>query len=274
MNPAMFAHAAVRENVRVLRERGVRILGPAQGDTACGEIGEGRMIEPDEIVESIAEVFAAPRTGRRVLVTLGPTQSSIDPVRYVTNHSSGLMGAALAWQAWRAGHEVVAVCGASEVDLPRATTRVNVQTAEEMKTAVEKYWPESQVFCGAAAVLDWEVASPASVKLKKDEGALEVEWKPSPDILKWVGEHKKPGQFVLGFAAETNDVAAYASRKLAAKNCDAIFANDVSRDGIGFGSLDNAGWWIDASGSTDEIPKTSKVDLAREIMRRIDGPTA
>lgn len=272
MNPAMFAHPAVQANVRTLESRGVRLLGPCSGVTSCGEEGLGRMIEPDAIVEQVAQSFYAKASGKRVLITLGPTRSALDPVRYITNRSSGLMGASLAWAAAARGHKVTAICGPTDAALPSDAHVIRVNTAEEMATAALSHWPSCNTFLSAAAVLDWDVKNPQPQKMKKQAGAPTIELKQNIDILASVAKQKRPEQFVLGFAAETERPIEHAQAKLRAKGCDAIFANDVSKPGQGFESDMNAGWWISTS-QTIEIAHGSKPQIAAEILRLIDAHT-
>lgn len=268
MNPAMYAHPAVQANVHLLEERGTRILGPCVGVTSCGEEGLGRMIEPDEIVEAVAQSFYAPSNGKRILLTLGPTRSNVDPVRYLTNRSSGLMGASIAWAAVQRGYQVTAICGPSECALPRGIEVVRVTTADEMADAALSRWTAHDAFVSAAAVLDWDVKEPRAQKLKKTAGAPSIELKPNLDILAAISKLKRRDQFVLGFAAETERPVEHALEKLEYKGCDAIFANDVSRADQGFESTMNSGWWITKARTVD-IARGTKQEVAREIVSRI-----
>lgn len=269
MNPAMYAHPAVQANIETLRARGTRLLGPTSGVTACGEEGLGRMLEPETIIEHIAETFYEKSNGRRAVITLGPTRSAIDPVRYLTNRSSGKMGAALAWAAARAGFSVTAICGPSEVPLPTNATIVRVETAREMFDAALEAWTKSHLFLAAAAVLDWDVANFSSRKLKKESGENpSLDFAKNPDILAEACRARRPGQFVVGFAAETDDALNSGLKKLSAKGCDAVFVNDVSKPEQGFEVDQNAGWWITKGEPKRplELEPSSKVALATKII--------
>lgn len=274
MNPTMYAHPAVQHNVRLLEERGVTLLGPAKGNTSCGEDGIGRMLEPSEIVEQVAAAFYAPPNNRHLVITLGPTQSAIDPVRFLTNRSSGLMGTALCWAAVQAGYRVTAICGPIsdhvQAQLPASVEVIRVQTARQMSDAAIQLWKKDKnsgadVFIATAAVLDWEIQNPATSKLKKDQGPPALELTKSPDVLALVSSSKTDRQFVLGFAAETESPVENALGKLRKKGCDAIFANDVSHSDQGFESAFNSGWWITPT-ETLQFEKSTKQELARSII--------
>ncbi len=281
MNPMMYSHPAVAANVARIRSFGYRLVGPVEGVTSCGEEGLGRMVEPEAIVEAVWGALAAQSArshgARRLVVTLGPTRSALDPVRYLTNRSSGLMGAAIAWAGVECGYDVTAIAGPTEAPLPGAARVVRVTTAAEMSRAALEAWGasagaagEGDLFVAAAAVLDWDVANPAADKLKKEKGAPSLEFARNPDILAEAAARRRKGQFVLGFAAETREPVEYGLAKLKAKGCDAVFANDVSREGQGFESADNSGWWI-TPGGVREVPLASKAELARAILALVDG---
>lgn len=270
MNPAMYAHPAVQANVALLKTRGVVFVGPAQGVTSCGEEGEGRMFEPEQIVEHVARAFYAPSNGKKCLVTLGPTRSALDPVRYLTNRSSGLMGAAIAWAARRAGFEVNVVAGPSDALLPADVTVTRVQTSHEMLAEASRLFPGCDVFVSAAAVLDWEVQAMSDQKLKKEDGPPQIAFERSPDILGTLAAGKRPDQFVLGFAAETRNAVSEGVQKRLRKNCNALFANDVSLSSQGFESRMNGGWWIGPT-ETFEITVRPKTELATLLINLIQG---
>jgi phosphopantothenoylcysteine decarboxylase/phosphopantothenate--cysteine ligase len=272
MNPAMFAHPAVQANIQKILTFGTtQILGPTAGKTACGEEGLGRMIEPEEILQLVASSFFQKSNGLKALITLGPTRSSIDPVRYISNRSSGLMGASLCWAALQAGYQVKAICGPSHAALPTTLGMevIQVNTAREMNDAVLEAWPHADVYIGAAAVLDWEIKNPSMEKLKKNEGLNSLEFEKNPDILSLVSQNKRSNQFVLGFAAETENVLKNAKLKLNQKKCDAIFVNDVSKSIAGFESDLNSGWWLDACDKTITYGIRHKSELARNIISNI-----
>jgi phosphopantothenoylcysteine decarboxylase/phosphopantothenate--cysteine ligase len=269
MNPVMYAHAATQANIALLRSRGVQVLGPASGLMACGEVGEGRMLEPLELAIACAEPFFEPARGEKVLVTLGPTRSRLDPVRYLTNRSSGKMGASMVWELARQGYEVEAVCGPIDVELPRRGVRVTrVESAQEMREAALSVWPGCRGLVASAAVLDFGAAEVAEHKLKKTSGAPAVEWVPSPDVLAELGGQKRAEQWILGFAAETQGALDSGRAKLSAKNCDAVFVNDVSRAGQGFESDSNAGFLVTREG-VEEFRLQSKPELARTLVARM-----
>ncbi|MEO5970062.1 MAG: bifunctional phosphopantothenoylcysteine decarboxylase/phosphopantothenate--cysteine ligase CoaBC, partial [Bdellovibrionia bacterium] len=271
MNPAMYSHPAVQENIKRLLKYGTRFLGPTSGKTACGEEGLGRMIEPEAILELVASSFFKRPNGRKVVITLGPTRSSMDPVRYISNRSSGLMGASLCWAALQAGYRVKAICGPSQAPLPmvEGIEIVRVQTAREMAEATLEAWPTADVYIGAAAVLDWEIKNPSLEKLKKEQGMPLIEFEKNPDILSLVSQSKRSNQFVLGFAAETENALPNAKLKLNQKKCDAIFVNDVSKSTSGFESNFNSGWWLDSKEEIVSYNVLPKTELARNIISKI-----
>jgi phosphopantothenoylcysteine decarboxylase / phosphopantothenate---cysteine ligase len=268
MNRIMWAHQATRENVRRLESRGVHLLGPGTGDQACGEIGEGRMLEPAELVAALGSrsMQAGVLAGKCVLITAGPTREALDPVRYLTNRSSGKMGYALAAAAARAGAEVVLVSGPVSLAPPRGVRLIEVETALQMREAVRAELPRVSVFIGAAAVADYRPAHPASQKLKKHANEMVVELIRNPDILAEVAA-SEPRPFVVGFAAETEDVEINAQLKLERKALDMIAANQVGQD-CGFDREDNAlvVFW---PGGRQDLGCGSKAELADCLVRLI-----
>ena len=242
MNRQMWASPATRDNLQQLLARGVRVLGPGSGDQACGETGEGRMLEPLEIIAGLAGAGAAAEpgalVGHTVLVTAGPTREPLDPVRYLTNRSSGKMGYAVAAAAVRAGATVVLVSGPVDLAAPPGVRVLRVETAAEMRTAVQEALPGTTVFVSAAAVADYRPVTAAPHKLKKTEGELRIELVRNPDILAEVAAGT-PRPFVVGFAAETERVEEHALAKLEGKRLDMIAANRVGAD-CGFDREDNA----------------------------------
>ena len=270
MNPMMYSHPATERNLKRIRKYGYRLIGPTEGITSCGEEGLGRMAEPEQVIEEVAQAFCAASNGKRAVVTLGPTRSAIDPVRYLTNRSSGKMGTALCWALRQAGFDVVAIAGPCELELPSDVRVEHVTTAAEMADAALKEWAQAHVFVAAAAVLDWDIRNPSGNKLKKENGAPLLEFHTNRDILREAAALKKPGQFVLGFAAETQSPLQFATHKLAQKGCDAIFANDVSREDQGFESVYNSGWWI-SGGGVKPLERTTKVELSRKLVALIEG---
>ncbi len=268
MNPAMFENPAVQENISRLKDRGVRFLGPISGKTACGEEGLGRMLEPEQIVEKVSSAFHL-RNDRHLLITLGPTRSSIDPVRYLTNRSSGLMGASLCWAAVQKGYPVTAICGPIQCKLPEDVQLIRVETAKEMANAALENWKTSQIFISAAAVLDWDIQTPSLSKLKKNQGPPQLRLEKNIDILATLSQDKRKDQFVLGFAAETDDPIQNGFKKLREKGCNAIFANDVSNAKKGFESSFNGGWWLTLPDQVVPFETSSKTELARKMIQRL-----
>lgn len=271
MNPAMYQHAATQANLSTLRSRGIVVVGPVSGSTACGEHGLGRMVEPSDLLFEIARHFFEDRKEKRILISMGPTRSQLDPVRYLSNHSSGKMGAALAWAAVRKGYDVSIVTGPTQVALPRSSRIFPVATSQEMYDRVLELWPTAQIYIGTAAVLDWQFAQNTSQKLKKENGIPDLKLLPSPDILAEVGKSKTSNQFVLGFAAETDSLIEHAQRKLENKNCDAVFVNDVSQSDFGFGSDKNAGAWV--SDQVVEFQPMEKTVLADKLLKLVESMT-
>ena len=268
MNRVMWANKATRANVDTLISRGVRILGPAAGNQACGEVGVGRMWEPEKLAESILEppVNAGLLAGLNVLITAGPTRERIDPVRYLSNRSSGKMGFAVAAAAREAGAHVTLVTGPVQMPTPVGVTRINVESARDMYAAVHRQVADADVFIAAAAVADFQPVSIAKQKIKKQGVAVKLDLEPAPDIVKSVADlSKRP--FVVGFAAETNDVEENARIKLKRKKLDMIAANQVG-EGIAFDCDDNALTVIWPGGKV-EVSRGPKIDVARQLIALI-----
>jgi phosphopantothenoylcysteine decarboxylase/phosphopantothenate--cysteine ligase len=272
MDGGMWEHAAVQANVATLRERGVTVLEPEAGALASGLSGRGRLPEIESIVEEVERALTPSRdlAGERVLVTAGPTREPIDPVRYLSNRSSGKMGHAVATAALRRGAEVVLISGPTALKPPPGAVYVPVQTAEEMREAALQHLGAASVVIKAAAVADYRVERPSPTKIKsggKREG-LSLDLVPNPDILKELAQ-KKGGAFLVGFAAETNDVRAHAAEKLRAKGVDLLVANDVSQQGIGFEADDNQVILLDRWGGALELPRMTKIQVAHAILDRV-----
>jgi phosphopantothenoylcysteine decarboxylase/phosphopantothenate--cysteine ligase len=270
MNVRMWDHPATQRNLSVLQGDGVSVVGPNEGDMACGEFGPGRMAEPLEIVAAIENALGdGPLTGRRILVTSGPTHEPIDPVRYIANRSSGAQGSAIGKALAALGAEVVFVTGPADVPPPTGVQVVRVQTAAEMYDAVHASMPVD-VAIFAAAVADWRVTSAASHKLKKSkEGLPALELAENPDILASVSQLKKGRPaLVVGFAAETDDVLANAKAKRKRKGCDWIVANDVSPETGIMGGPENDVVLITADMSED-WPRMGKYAVAEKLAKRI-----
>jgi phosphopantothenoylcysteine decarboxylase/phosphopantothenate--cysteine ligase len=277
MNRVMWSNKATQANIELLSSRGVRILGPGSGDQACGEIGLGRMLEPKQLAEALLEppLNAGLLAGLNVLITAGPTRERLDPVRYLTNRSSGKMGFAVAAAAREAGAHVTLVSGPVHLPTPTGVTRLDVESARDMYAAVHRHVAEADVFIAAAAVADFQPVTVAKQKIKKQGASVKLDLEPAPDIVKSVADMaKRP--FVVGFAAETNDVEGNARSKLKRKKLDMIAANLVG-DGIAFDCEDNALTVIWPGGKTD-IARAPKLDVARELIallaKRLPPPTA
>lgn len=268
MNVEMWQNAATQRNVQRLREDGVAFAGPAAGDQACGEVGLGRMLEPAEIAAEI-EALLAPKAlaGKRVLVTAGPTVEPVDPVRALTNTSSGKMGYAVARAAHEAGARVTLVSGPVALPTPQGVERIDVRTAQEMFDAVKKTAPKSDVFVSVAAVADYRVKNPSSRKIKKANGRpVNLELVENADILAYVARMKKP-PFCVGFAAESEDLARNAKEKLAKKKLPLIAAN-LAQDALG--ADENAIKLYDARGEHD-LGRGPKIELARKLIAHVAG---
>jgi len=268
MNHLMWANAATRANVAQLVARGVLVLGPATGDQACGETGEGRMLEPLELAEQLAALLAAggELAGRRVLITAGPTRERLDPVRFVSNRSSGKMGFAVAQAARAAGAEVILVSGPVSLPTPPGVTRIDVESAADMLAAVLRELPGTDVFVSTAAVADYRPVRAASQKIKKSSDTLELSLERTPDVLATVAARSER-PFVVGFAAETESVEQNARTKLMKKNLDMIAANEVGDDKA-FDSDENQ-LIVLARGARYELGRAGKLALARGLISLI-----
>ena len=272
MNANMWRHPATRANLQTLIARGARTVGPGTGRLACGDDDVGRMAEPAEIVEALDALMNPRRDfeGRRVLVTAGPTVERIDPVRYITNRSSGKMGYALAEAARDRGAEVVLVSGPVALAAPAGVQRVSVESSADLCQAVLARGEWADIVIQAAAPADFRPVAVAESKIKKTGAGMKLELENTTDIAAELGRRKRPGQVLVGFAAETDDVLANAREKLARKNCDMIVANDVSRSDAGFGVDTNAVTLITADGAR-ELPLMRKREAADGIL---DGVAA
>jgi phosphopantothenoylcysteine decarboxylase / phosphopantothenate---cysteine ligase len=265
MNRLMWANAATQANVTILRQRGVRLLGPATGEQACGETGAGRMLEPREIADALVASVAASGVlaGLRVMVTAGPTRERIDPVRFISNRSSGKMGFAVAAAAREAGAEVTLVCGPVSLDTPFGVRRVDVESANDMRAAVHGALDGTHILIAAAAVADYQPAAVSGQKIKKTQENLELELTRAPDVLASVTALPHP-PFAVGFAAETEKIEEHARIKLEKKRLDMIAANRVG-DGLAFDCDDNA-LTVLWPGGVRQLGPESKEDLARELV--------
>ena len=265
MNVNMWEHPVTQHNLELLRQRGVKIVEPGSGYLACGMTGPGRLAENEAIVAATLAALGAAQdlAGETVLITAGPTRERIDPVRYLTNRSSGRMGYALAEAALRRGARVLLVSGPTSLTPPGAAKMTWVESTSQMRDAVLRLLPEASIVIKAAAVSDYTVSNPPEHKIKR-KGSISLELEPTADILAEIALRKK-SQIVIGFAAETEDILANATKKLAAKSLDAIVVNDVSREGVGFDSERNAVTILTAS-ETIDVPETSKWEVAQRVL--------
>ncbi len=272
MNDRMWAHPQTGRNVSHLREIGYTVLDPDTGELAVGEgSGPGRMPEPPNILAHVGRLLERPGdlSGVRVLVTAGPTREAVDPVRFLSNRSSGKMGVALAEAAWRRGADVTLVCGPLGVDAPVGATVVSVETTEEMRLAVERHLPESRVLVMAAAPADFRPDVVAGQKIKKSQAPDALALAPTADILRSTVAARAPGTIVVGFALETDDVLAHAQGKLESKGLDLIVANDATEAGAGFGVDTNRVTVIGRTGAPEALPLMDKRDVADAILDRV-----
>jgi len=267
MNTRMWDHASVQANLRTLVNRGVHIIPPEVGRMACRTYGPGRLAPVEEIVEAVSEILNRPRDfeGRKVLVSAGPTVEDIDPVRYISNRSSGKMGFAIAQAAKDRGANVVLVSGPTELQF---TGVIRVRTTDEMRNAILENSADADVVIKAAAPLDYRPATVASQKIKKGAAGLTLQLEPTVDILKELGAHKN-GKVLVGFAAETENHVRNGMEKLKAKNLDLIVVNSANGPDSAFDSDMNHATLIDASGSTEEIPRVTKRAMADRILDRV-----
>ncbi len=270
MNVNMWEHPATQANLKVLRDRGLRIVEPGSGYLACGMVGAGRLAEPEEIVGATLERLgiAQDLAGETILITAGPTRESIDPVRYLTNRSSGKMGYAVAEAALRRGAKVIVVSGPTALEPPKASEIIFVETAQQMRSAVLKRWEQADILVMTAAVADYHVKNVATEKVKRN-GGMELQLEPNPDILADLGSLRqaagKAKPMLIGFAAETENLLDNARAKLAKKAVDAIVLNDVSRLEIGFNSDRNQVTIVTPT-DTIPLPEASKLEVAQKIL--------
>lgn len=268
MNVHMYSHPAVQNNIETLYRFGYRFIEPGEGYLACGYVGKGRLEEPEKIVDNIERFFypsASKLSGRKIVITAGPTREKIDPVRYITNHSSGKMGYAIAEEAARTGAKVVLISGPVNIAAPAGVELIQVESAEEMYQAVMKEYNNADIVIKTAAVADYRPKTSYDYKVKKKDGDESMELERTTDILFELGRNKKE-QILIGFAAETDHVAEYAQKKLLRKNADMIVANNVKTAGAGFGTDTNIVTLFKRDGSTTELPLQSKNEVAITIL--------
>lgn len=270
MNTNMYENPIVQNNLEILRKFGYEVISPATGYLACGDTGTGKMPEPDLLLEYILQETACEKDmqGLKVLVTAGPTQEAIDPVRYITNHSTGKMGHAIAKMAARRGADVTLVSGAAAPEQPLFMQMVPVKSAEEMFEAVTSRAPEQDIIIKAAAVADYRPKNVSSQKMKKGDGELTLELERTKDILAYLGEHRHQGQFLCGFAMETENLLENSRKKLQKKHLDMIVANSLRVEGAGFGGDTNVVTMITESEEIS-LGKLSKEETAGKILDQI-----
>jgi phosphopantothenoylcysteine decarboxylase/phosphopantothenate--cysteine ligase len=274
MNDMMWAHRQTADNVEHLRSLGYRVLPPDEGMLAAGEgSGPGRMPEPETIFAHVGRLLEKPSPlgGRRVVITAGPTREPVDPVRYISNRSSGKMGVAIAASAWRRGAEVVLVAGPMAVPPPVGATVVHVETTDEMAAAVERELTTADALIMAAAPADFRAAVPASSKIKKKSAPSTLELAPTPDILASTKGARRAGAVIVGFALETEDAVRNGREKLEAKELDLVVVNDAREAGAGFGVDTNRVTFVRRDGQLEVLPLMSKLEVADEILNRVEA---
>lgn len=272
MNVNMYNHPAVKKNIDTLFGFGYRFIEPSEGYLACGYIGKGRLEEPEEIVKRASEYFEGTSTpllkGKKVIITAGPTREKIDPVRFISNHSSGKMGYAIADEARKAGADVTLVTGPVSIPVPLGVRVKNVESAQEMMEAVNEDFDQADIVIKTAAVADYRPIHAYDHKIKKQPGDEVIELERTQDILFELGKRKK-NQVLIGFAAETDNVEEYARQKLFKKNADMIVANNVKSEGAGFGTDTNIVTMYKKEGEPIRLPLMSKIDVAKRIVEEI-----
>ncbi len=270
MNDGMYANPAVQENISRMKQRGVEFIDPEEGELACGTVGQGRLAEPARILQAVQTRIGRDEDlkGLRILVTAGPTREPLDPVRYITNPSSGKMGYAVAGQARLRGAKVMLISGPTHLESPNGVKTIRCQQAGEMLALVNEHFPDCDVLVMVAAVGDFAADKVQKEKIKKKGESLDLKLMPTPDILMEVAKTKNR-QMVVGFAAESQNVVQSAQEKLTRKNLDLIVANDISAPGIGFQSDSNQVTLIDKAGKIDSLPRLSKREIADILLDRI-----
>lgn len=273
MNVHMYDHPAVKKNIATLFEYGYQFIEPGEGYLACGYVGKGRLEEPENIVELAVRFFqggTGELEGKTVVITAGPTREKIDPVRFISNHSTGKMGYAIAEEAKKAGANVVLISGPVSINAPAGIELVKVESAAEMHQAVLAYYDRADVVVKTAAVADYRPKTAYEHKVKKQAGDSVLELERTTDILSELGK-KKATQILVGFAAETENVEEYARRKLESKNADMIVANNVQQEGAGFGTETNIVTLFKRNGSPENLPLMTKQKVARKIIEEISS---
>ncbi|NMP33100.1 bifunctional phosphopantothenoylcysteine decarboxylase/phosphopantothenate--cysteine ligase CoaBC [Thalassotalea sp. M1531] len=269
MNQQMWHNTATQENIKKLISRNIEIIGPGSGEQACGDVGLGRMLDVPELVDAVNQLFVEPKLqGQHWVVTAGPTQEAIDPVRYISNHSSGKMGYAIAQAAASLGAKVSLISGPTKLEAPSGCKRISVTSAQDMHQLAMELAPNADVFIACAAVADYRVAQVAEQKIKKHEDAMQINLVKNPDIVADVAALNENRPFTVGFAAETQDVEHYAKGKLQKKKLNLIAANNVAVQGQGFNSDDNA-LTLYSADETIPLSLATKVELAQQLVKII-----
>lgn len=269
MNTRMYQNPIVQDNIKQLSSYGMEVITPASGYLACGDTGEGKMPEPEVLYEAVVRALTPKDlAGKKVLVTAGPTQEKLDPVRYISNHSTGKMGYAIAVAAMRRGADVTLVSGKTALAPPAGVRVVPVVSAADMAQAVKEAAPEQDIIVKAAAVADYRPRAAADEKLKKKDGELSVELERTEDILAWLGAHRREGQILCGFSMETEHLLENSRAKLEKKKIDMIVANNLKQEGAGFGTDTNVVTLLTKQG-TEELPLLSKEEVADRLLDRL-----
>ena len=270
MNTRMYENPILQDNLEILKEYGMTVIDPAAGRLACGDTGAGKMPEPEELFDYICQAIEYPKdlAGKKVLVTAGPTREALDPVRFLTNHSTGKMGYALARAASRRGADVTLVSGPVNIPAPRFVNLVPVESARDMFETVKSLAPGQDAVIKAAAVADYRPASVSAEKIKKSDGETSLPLERTDDILAWLGANRRPGQFLCGFSMETENLLENSRKKLEKKNIDMIAANSLKEPGAGFGTDTNVVTLITKDGQ-EALEKMSKDEAAHRILDRI-----
>ena len=274
MNTRMFENPVLQDNLDICRRYGMKVIDPAVGYLACGDTGAGKMPEPEVLYEYILQEIGSEKDlkGKRILVTAGPTRESLDPVRFITNHSTGKMGYAIAKAAAMRGAKVTLVTGPTELKEPLFADTIHIESAREMFEAVTSRFEQQDAIIKAAAVADYRPASVSSEKVKKSDGELSIALERTDDILGWLGSHRKKEQFLCGFSMETQNMLENSRAKLEKKNLDMIVANNLKVSGAGFGTDTNVVTFITKEGY-EELPIMSKEEVADRLLTKIFAPT-
>ncbi len=269
MNTRMYQNPVVQDNIGLLKKYGMEVISPGNGYLACGDTGEGKMPEPEVLYEAIVRALTTKDlTGKKVLVTAGPTQEKLDPVRYISNHSTGKMGYAIALAAVRRGADVTLVSGKTNLQAPAGVRLVPVISAADMAEAVKTAATEQDIIIKAAAVADYRPAQTADEKMKKKDGELSIALERTEDILAWLGAHRREGQILCGFSMETEHLLENSRAKLEKKKIDMIVANSLRQEGAGFGADTNVVTLLTKEG-TEELPLLSKEEVADRLLDRL-----